>query len=286
MQLQVEENVATCYTNHMAQTLTWTSTHKPLNQDAIATSPNCVCIADGVTPLNTAPGDNNAMLTHVFSHALTTSIAQTINSPHAIRGQLGNCLMKAQLMVQSEGIQSTLTFAVWDEKTVAIACLGDSPAYVLFKNGNSEKVSDPLFKGVETEILEKVIKAAKNGKSWKKAYKKTKAEILRNRQARNNINAAWIADSTTPATLIAQHLHVETFDRGNVSSIVMLTDGVEVFHDPFGIVTLEELLNINNPYQLDRYYQQAAKIEKEDENRSKYPRFSYMDDATYAKINF
>lgn len=270
----------------MVKTLTWTSTHKPLNQDAIATNTNCVCIADGVTPLNTAPGDNKAMLTHMFSHALTTQISQNINTPHNIRKKFGNCLTKAQLMLQTEGIQSTLAFAVWDNKTVAIACLGDSPAYITFKNKAHEKVADPMFEGVESEFLKNVIKRVRTGKTWKKAYKEEKSEILKDRQARNSLNGAWIADSATPATLISQHLHIETFNRENISSITMLTDGAEVFHDTFKIISFETLLDIENTHHLDEYYAHTAKLEEQDSNRSTYPRFSYMDDATYAKIIF
>lgn len=275
-----------CYANRMTSTLTWTSTHKPLNQDAVASSSHCVCIADGVTPLNTIQGDNKAMLTHVFAHALTTLISRNATNPHTVRDDFATCLMEAQLMAHTEGIQSTVSFATWDKYTVSIACLGDSPAYVVFKNGVVEKVADPVFKGAGTEILEHVIKRAESGKSWKKSYKKAKAELLKNRQNRNTVNGTWIADSTTPATLISQHLHIKSFDREDVDAVVLLTDGAEVFHDPFKIITFEELLNVNNARLLDKLYAQAAELEKKDTKRSKYPRFSFMDDATYAKVSF
>lgn len=168
-----------CYANLMTSTLTWTSTHKPLNQDAVASSCYCVCIADGVTPLNTTQGDNKAMLTHVFAHALTTLIARNATDPHTVRDAFATCLMEAQLMVDTEGIQSTVSFVTWDKSTVSIACLGDSPAYVVFKNGTVEKVADPVFKGAGTEILKHVIKRVEAGKSWKKSYKKAKAELLK-----------------------------------------------------------------------------------------------------------
>ena len=66
----------------------------------------------------------------------------------------------------------------------------------------------------------------------------------------------------------------------------MLTDGAEVFHGTFKIISFEKLLNIENTHQLDEYYAHTAKLEEQDSNRSAYPRFSYMDDATYAKIIF
>lgn len=282
----IEKLLFICYTKRMPTTLTWSSTHKPLNQDAVAASTNCVCIADGVTPLNTTQGDNKAMLTHVFTHALTNAIVKNIIDPHNIRNDFTDCLMQAQLMVQTEGIQSTLTFATWDKESVSIACLGDSPAYIGFKNDTVEKVADPMFKGAGTKILEQVIKRAEAGKSWKKSYKKAKADLLKNRQNRNTVNGAWIADSMTPATLISQHIHIETFSRNDIDFIVLLTDGAEVFHDPFKLVTLEDLLNIDNAHDLDKLYAQAAELEKKDEKRSKYPRFSFMDDATYAKVEF
>lgn len=188
--------------------------------------------------------------------------------------------------MQTEGIQSTLTFVTWDKETVSIACLGDSPAYIGFKNGAVEKIADPMFKGAGTKILEQVIKRAEAGKSWKKSYKKAKADLLKNRQNRNTVNGAWIADSMTPATLISQHIHIETFSRNDVDFIVLLTDGAEVFHDPFKLVTFEDLLSIDNAHDLDKLYVQAAELEKKDEKRSKYPRFSFMDDATYAKVEF
>ena len=260
-----------CYANHMTSTLTWTSTHKPLNQDAVASSRHCVCIADGVTPLNTTQGDNKAMLTHIFAHALTTLISRNATNPHTVRDAFATSLMEAQLMTHTEGIQSTVSFATWDKYTVSIACLGDSPAYVVFKNGTVEKVADPMFKGAGTEILQQVINRVEAGKSWKKSYKKAKAELLKNRQQRNTVNGTWIADSTTPATLISQHLHVETFDREDIDAVVLLTDGAEVFHDPFKLVTFEELLSVDNAHLLDKLYVQAAELEKKDTNRSKYP---------------
>lgn len=245
------------------QSLTWTRTCKPYNQDAVATRQTTVCVVDGATPL--VPVSSAVRDTAEFARALADGISEYVTSPDNVREQVQRGLASAQRMSRPMGSTAAFSLAVWDDDHVAVACLGDVKVVVKTRGGDVE-VCDPAFAGRGGRAVDEVRAQLRAGVSPASAYGTVMAWLRRDRALRN-----------TPAGVCM-------FPRADVLAVAVLSDGASELSSTFELCHADELRWRSDAAYLDSLYDAAVRIQDRDAEKTRFLRISDRDDASLARV--
>ena len=265
------------------ETLAWTQSRKPYNQDAVAVADNIVVVADGVTPFATHPDADR--LTAEFSHALVTACARFIADPNEVLSGLNAAVRHARQEIDSDlALESTLSIVTWDSERVVCTTLGDSPLIVDDVYGNRERIIDPQFESEDNDALNVVKSLVAQGLEWKDAYSVLEAQLKDSRKTRNLDGGLFIPATHGDVHAIVERFWCRSFSRENVQAITLTTDGAEAFKDTFSVLDLD-WCDVTEE-DLDQAWDDAMKLQLKDVNKSEFPRLSDRDDATVARVMF
>lgn len=159
--------------------------------------------------------------------------------------------------------------------------------YVHFKNGSVFRSIDPAFDGREEKFLRQVSLSLSDGLLPADAYRKVKSQLLVERQKRNTESGVWVLSDSDDPYRIAEHVHVyvTTFPVQEVASVIALTDGCEALFRTFDVLTREELLR-GDKEVLSRAYEHSDVLQIADSDRTRFPRLSDRDDASFVQAVF
>lgn len=242
-----------------------------------------ICAVDGATPLE--GGEEAKIATARFAELVADACSRKITSPHDVRGQVAQAMTEVQTQCEAVGTSSTLAVSVWDQTELAVGVMGDSPVYVHFKDGSVFRTIDPAFDGREEKFLRQVSLSLSDGLLPADAYRKVKSQLLADRQKRNTESGVWVLSDSDDPYRIAEHVHVATFPVHEVASVTALTDGCEALFRTFDVLTREELL-CGNKEVLSRAYEHGDVLQNADSDRTRFPRLSDRDDASFVQVVF
>lgn len=262
------------------RTFTWTKSLKDNNQDAVGSGSRFVAVADGATPLEGSKAKADA--TAAFSSALVRGLERNEVRPDGLRDGISEAVEYAQRDCEVAGVTSTLTVATWDENVLRIATIGDCTALLLTSTG-WQVVIDPNYEGNEKRYLGRVANSVRHGASWKDAYASINADLEQGRKARNTDRGTWIVSDSVDANKVMDHFHIVSVPRTCIKACLVLSDGANAWRDPFQLVDAGDLV-ASSALDLDSYWEQANQMQREDADRSRFPRLSNLDDATVARV--
>ncbi|MBU3904730.1 MAG: protein phosphatase 2C domain-containing protein [Nanoarchaeota archaeon] len=156
--------------------------------------------------------------------------------------------------------------------------IGDSAILIIYKNG---KYKLPLgYHDHDRETMIKWKELADN--KCKNIFKKLKSQIDKVRRQTNITYGALNGDKRA-----IKFIKTKTISNKNIKSIVLFTDGLLVPNEnPKNIGKFDKFIEIINKEGIKSLLKYVRKIEKDDPNCWKYPRFKQHDDATAIMISF
>ena len=109
--------------------------------------------------------------------------------------------------------------------------------------------------------------------------------MKKDRRVRNTDRGTWIVSGSVDPADVVDHFHEVTISRDQVEACILLSDGVDIWRELFKLVDEYDLLTASET-DLDSYWDKAVELQKNDPQRSAYPRLSDLDDASVARIDF
>lgn len=257
----------------------WSQSRKLLNEDAGGAGDGWVCVADGATPL--AGGPDAARATALFASAIVKAFSDRRPGPCELADGIADALAEVQESASAAGVTATIAAAAWDRTSLATAVMGDS---LILLEGPEEVtvVGDPAFAGREPRLLQPVVDALRAGFPPAEAYAAVRPVLASERGKRNSEAGVWVLSDRTAPGVIRKHLSVRQISRDGVSSIAAVTDGAWRGVDLFGLTDAAGLLRHAVGNTMGTYLADLAAAEEKDADRTRFPRFSWMDDATVA----
>ena len=261
------------------RTLTWTKSLKDNNQDAVGSGSHFVAVADGATPIR--GGEAEAVATAEFSSALVRGLGQNEVSPDSLRSDISRAIQYVQRDCKTS-VTSTLTVATWDENVLRLATIGDCTA-LIFTSAGWVTIIDPNYGREDERYLDMVANSVRRGASWEDSYLGINADLLQARRDRNTDQGKWIVSDSVDANKVMDHFHIVSVPRTRIKAFLVLSDGANAWRDPFQLVDAGDLV-ASSALDLDSYWEQANQMQREDADRSRFPRLSNLDDATIARV--
>lgn len=261
----------------------WTRTVKPENQDSVVARAGLVGVVDGATPISGSPGASAA--TSGFASLLTQCLNSVVRSPDLAPERVAEALWVAQGSTQEGcGVTATIAVAVWGANDLSVVVCGDSPVWVFFRDGTTERVVDPAFAERESTYLGAVQECLNQGDSPEDAYASILPDLRQARADRNTPPGVWVPSDTVSPQELLPHLHHVVFPVEEISAIVAVTDGTETMLQVTG--TRPSALPYMEPGELNNLYEQADLLQLQDGDKTRFLRLSDRDDASVARVRF
>ena len=127
---------------------------------------------------------------------------------------------------------STLVVVSVSGDLVDIVSLGDSPAFIGFKDGSLVTMSDERIAELDQTAVDVMVDRSR-GRAMTGMQKRAAVNdtLLANRQLKNKPDGYWILD---PSGIALEHLNVRQYPVEDVDYVCAMSDGLERAFDLFG----------------------------------------------------
>lgn len=269
------------YTVSMTSTFLWTRSSKDTNLDAVDIGQHSIIVADGAAPVDKSvtPADAGALPV-----GLVRELAY-VAAPGRLMDAVAGSVDAARALCSCPGATTTLTVAAWDDDVVEVALLGDSPAVVEFTSGEVVELVDPNWQPREQRLLGMVEQRVAQGETHPEAYSAVYELVRAEKKTRNTGQGVWIVHSDTPGRDVTPYMSVHRFDRRDVRTVAVLSDGAAGLVSTFGVLDRDEVLH-GDASTLDWAWGKADRAQKADPHRKQFPRLSDRDDCSLSRVSF
>ncbi|BCJ66252.1 protein phosphatase 2C domain-containing protein [Polymorphospora rubra] len=199
------------------------------SEDRIFTTANAVILLDGASQPDASNHDGGW-----YADTLGHELHQRLSAePH---GDLAALLADAIAVVAERheltpgaAPSATVSIVRWDEHAVDVLVLGDSPVTALTRSGTIHLVRDDRLKGVGLAQRQQLAASAGFGfddhDQWRRLVDAERAQ-------RNQPGGYWIGEAAPEA---ASHAYRARWDRDDLVAVLVMTDGVSVGVDRYGV---------------------------------------------------
>lgn len=268
---------------------------KEINEDIAYVSENMAWVLDSATGLTdkklTTEGSDGAWLVKMWDKYLKKEL-------HNTKKSLSNIIEDGIDIIREEFYKEVKLDYVESiqrpSESVAILrvnntyieyfLLGDCTLLIKKKDNKVIKVKDYRLEKLDDTAIEYMnIIRKKNNLTFLQAREAINDRLIKNRLLKNTKDGYWTLEFNKEAI---QNAISDTIKIKEVKSIAIMSDGYSAIFDKYKYCTESELMELLENTKAEEIYKIIRKIENEDSEILKYPRFKKGDDSSIVFYKF
>ena len=248
------------------------------NQDAYILGDNFAGVFDGASNHLAPPGHEKDTIKYV--NILSQAVKDRLPAARTLASAT-----RAAIDVASNQFQghpdacptSTVALARWSDQHVETFVLGDST--IVLCGQCEHEITDDRISAIGADIRLAYRKALRCGQGFDSTHAKRLQHLQRlQAERRNRAGGYWIAGNDSQA---AHHGLAQTWDRCDISSLILGTDGGLAPRNYGLLGTWDDLREVD----LEELLLAATALERTDQGGSEWPRSKRSDDKTLVHIS-
>lgn len=260
-----------------------------VNEDYVAVGSTYAVLLDGASGIT-----GKRVLSHHsgsdaqwFSHFVGCRICEYLDASRGIVDSIRLAVDDSRDYIGEHGVtdneelfpSSTLVVVSVSGDSVDIVSLGDSPAFIGFKDGSLVSMSDARIAELDQTAVGVMIDRS-HGRVMSGVQKRAAVNdiLLANRQLKNRPEGYWILD---PTGVALEHLNVRRFSVKDIDYVCAMSDGLERAFDLFGLADPAAFLATATRESFGKLIVRLRAEENLDPDFDHYPRLKLHDDASY-----
>ena len=260
-----------------------------VNEDYVAVGSTYAVLLDGASGIT-----GKRVLSHHsgsdaqwFSHFVGCGICENLDASRGIVDSICLAVDDSRDYIGEHGVtdneelfpSSTLVVVSVSGDSVDIVSLGDSPAFIGFKDGSLVTMSDALIAELDQAAVDAMVDCSR-GRAMTGVQKRAVVNdlLLANRQLKNKPDGYWILD---PSGVALEHFNVRRFSVKDIDYVCAMSDGLERAFDLFGLADPVAFLAKATRESFDELLVRLRAEENLDPDFDRYPRLKLHDDASY-----
>ena len=259
-----------------------------VNEDCVAVGSTYAVLLDGasgITGTRVLPHHSSSDA-QWFSHFVGGRICEYLDASHGIVESIHLAVEDSRDFIGKHGVtdneelfpSSTLVAVSVSGDSVDIVSLGDSPAFIGFKDGSLVTISDTRIAELDQAAVDAMVDLSR-GRAMTGVQKRAAVNdiLLENRQLKNKPDGYWILD---PSGVALEHLNVRRFCIEDIDYVCAMSDGLERAFNLFGLADSAVFLADATRESFDELLVRLRAEERQDPDFDRYPRLKMHDDAT------
>lgn len=259
-----------------------------VNEDCVAVGSTYAVLLDGASGIT-----GTRVLPHYsgsdaqwFSHFVGGRICQYLDAARGIVESIHLAVKDSRDFIVKHGVKdneelfpsSTLVAVSVSGDSLDIVSLGDSPAFIGFKDGSLVTMSDARIAELDQTAVDAMVDRSR-GRAMTGVQKRAAVNdiLLANRQLKNKPDGYWILD---PSGVALEHLNVRRFCIEDIDYVCAMSDGLERAFNLFGLADPTAFLADATRVSFDELLVRLRAEERQDPDFDRYPRLKMHDDAT------
>lgn len=260
-----------------------------VNEDYVAVGSTYAVLLDGasgITGKRVLPHHSGSDA-QWFSHFVGGRICEHLDTARGIVESIHLAVEDSRDFIGKHGVtdneelfpSSTLVAVSVSGDSVDIVSLGDSPAFIGFKDGSFVTLSDARIADLDQTAVDATVDRS-CGRAMTGMQKRAAVNdiLLANRQLKNKPEGYWILD---PTGVALEHLNVMQFSVEDIDYVCAMSDGLERAFDLFGLANPAAFLADATRESFDELLVRLRAEENLDPDFDRYPRLKLHDDASY-----
>lgn len=221
-----------------------------------------------------------------FSHFVGGRICEYLDASRGIVDSIRLAVDDSRDYIGEHGVtanedlfpSSTLVVVSVSGDSVDIVSLGDSPAFIGFKDGSLVTMSDARIAELDKAAVDAMVDRSR-GRAMTGVQKRAAVNdiLLANRQLKNKPDGYWILD---PSGVALKHLNVGRFCIEDIDYVCAMSDGLERAFNLFGLADPAVFLAGATRGSFDELLVRLRAEENLDPDFDHYPRLKLHDDAS------
>ena len=221
-----------------------------------------------------------------FSHFVGCRICEYLDASRGIVDSIRLAVDDSRDYIGEHGVtdneelfpSSTLVAVSVSGDSVDIVSLGDSPAFIGFKDGSLATMSDSRIAELDQAAVDAMVDRSR-GRAMTGVQKRAAVNdiLLANRQLKNKPDGYWILD---PSGVALEHLNVRRFSVKDIDYVCAMSDGMERAFDLFWLADPAAFLATATRESFDELIVRLRAEENLDPDFDHYPRLKLHDDAS------
>lgn len=187
--------------------------------------------------------------------------------------KIGNCKIEP-IDLPSSGI----VLIRWDEREIEYFILGDCTLFYKLESDFIKEIKDESLQLLDSQVINKMKKIMLNGKGIKEAREDVKDNLVNNRLQMNTNEGYWILGFDEEA--IKHSIYNKIKINNNNIQLLLMSDGFSALFNTYEYIDKYNIFKELEKTNLNQLYNLLRKIEDEDKDGFKYPRFKKSDDAS------
>lgn len=259
-----------------------------VNEDYVAVGSTYAVLLDGasgITGTRVLPHHSGSDA-QWFSHFVGGRICEYLDMSRGIVDSIRLAVDDSRDFIGKHGVtdneelfpSSTLVVVSVSGDLVDIVSLGDSPAFIGFKDGSLVTMSDERIAELDQTAVDVMVDRSR-GRAMTGVQKRAAVNdtLLANRQLKNKPDGYWILD---PSGIALEHLNVRRFCIEDIDYVCAMSDGLERAFDLFGLADSAAFLAEATRESFDELLVRLRTEENLDPDFDLYPRLKLHDDAS------
>lgn len=166
----------------------------------------------------------------------------------------------------------------WDEREIEYFILGDCTLFYKLESGFIKEIKDESLQMLDNQVIDKMKRIMLNGKGIKEAREEVHDNLVSNRLQMNTNKGYWILGFDEEAIKHSIYNKIKINDK-NIE-LLLMSDGFSALFNTYKYIDKYNIFNELETNNLNQLYNVLRKIEDEDKDGFKYPRFKKSDDAS------
>ena len=245
--------------------------HRP-SEDRVFRAGEAVVVLDGASQPD-AGGRDGGWLADTLGREIQRRLAGDHRDLADILGEAIAVVALDYALVPGAAPSTTVSIVRWDDVSVEVLVLGDSPVVASTVNSEILAVRDDRLRRVAGEQRDQLRASGGDRADWR-------ALVAAERARRNTPGGYWIAEAAPEA---ANHACRARWSRADLAAVLAVTDGVSIGVDRYGVPPDWAAAFEADPADLVRAVHTA---EESDPGRRRWPRSKVHDDKTAALVRF
>lgn len=262
------------------------------NEDSIFICDNYGFVIDGATGLSgekiTPAGSDAQWFSHTLRDYLQTALSYDLPLETILTETLSQVIEDFNKYENAENISiypsAGISIFRCREDKVEYYVLGDCPALIKTTDNKIYHFTNSNLVKLDSANINLLAKRAKEANiDVINAKSLITDELIKVRELKNKEGGYYIL-SDDPSAI--SHGLFGTFDKEDVSEIILMSDGYAQIFELFKAYSKPELFKAIKVKELSEIYDELYALQEEDKSCNKYPRFKLRDDSSAIYANF